>query len=116
MVLAAGLSVPPAPSVPTVSKTPPMEFGSPLRSKRTRTLGMGVLLSPRARARRLAKFALLPTAFTDTTLGFTLTEKDLIRPGGTTGTPEPPADWTVSVGAELPVASAAPPAVATDRK
>jgi hypothetical protein len=63
---------------PPAVKLPPMFSGSPARSNRTRTLGIGALFAPRNSARISERLAVLLGRLTATTLGFAETEAETI--------------------------------------
>src|SRR5438128_2362996 len=63
----------------SVENEPPIEFGSPFRSKRTRTFAIGALLVP-TKSARISVRLLVAAVFVETTLGLADTEALLIGP------------------------------------
>src|SRR5215204_3559022 len=80
----------------TVEKLPPMLFGSPFRSKRTRTLAIAALPGPTNRA-RISVLLLVESEFVDTTLGLADTDAELIGPTAGAMPPAPACTSTVRV-------------------
>src|SRR6478672_6264583 len=95
-----------------VENEPPMLFGSPFKSKRTRTRWTAALPGPTNRA-RIWVLLLVVAVFVETTLGLACTDAELIGPtaGGMLPAPDctstvsvfetPPADATTSIIAAL---------------
>src|SRR5215471_4735464 len=76
----------------SVENEPPIEFGSPFRSNRTRTFAIGAFELPTNSA-RICVWLLVAAVLVETTLGFADTEALLIGPiAGATA-----VDWTCTV-------------------
>src|SRR5215217_4864124 len=63
----------------SVENVPPIEFGSPFRSNRTRTLAIGALLAP-TKSARISVRLLVAAVFVGTTLGLADTDALLMGP------------------------------------
>src|SRR5438045_1165388 len=92
-----------------VEKLPPMLFGSPFRSKRTRTRAIAALPGPTKRARISLRLS-VAAVFVETTLGLADTEAELeaeLNNKGSAGAMLPAPDCTSTVSVfETPPADA----------
>src|ERR1700712_404666 len=77
-----------------VENAPPMLFGSPFRSKRTRTRGIVALPAP-TKSARISVRLLVDSELVETTLGLADTDAELIGP--IAGAMLPAPDWTSTV-------------------